>query len=170
MRCCSSYLGKRYYKKKKKAWLRSLIPQTRKLPGSVTFGQWGSAGSLDLPVASLQNVLYASGTNQTSAHDSALEGPFCSSCCECRKAELPPLLAEVRCERRCLVSRDGRASQEGVASGSAAVTGHSPSSLGTCPGQAGHRLSALRAGNTLRGSPRAPQGGVLGLLPSLPRF
>ena len=104
-------------------------------------------------------MLYAADTNQTSAHDSALEGPFCSSCCECRKAELPPLLAEVRCERRCLVSGDGRASQEGVAGGSAAVTGHSPSSLGTCPGPDRAQVE------------RPPDGeGVLGLLPSLPRF
>lgn len=41
-------------------------------------------------------------------HGSALDGPFCSSCRECRKAELLPKSGEVRSGRLSLVARDGR--------------------------------------------------------------
>lgn len=39
---------------------------------------------------------------------SALDGPFCSVCCECRKAELSLLLSEVRTETLSLVARHGQ--------------------------------------------------------------
>lgn len=58
---------------------------------------------------------------------SALDGTFCSSCCDCRKAELPPLLGEVRGRRFLLVAGDERVpSDRHLRWLSGPLTGHPP--------------------------------------------
>lgn len=75
--------------------------------GSVNFGGKDVARAVDR-LRNIRTVGMSLTPTRPVSTAPALDGPFCSVCCECRKAELSLLLSEVRTETLSLVAGHGQ--------------------------------------------------------------